>query len=65
MQVFTDLFSSKKVIVMVAAFLSGLAARKGLDIDAASLATVMSGVVAYILGQSYIDANQPPAPPAE
>lgn len=64
------LLGSKKAIVLASSFLSGIAARKGLNLDPASLAILMTGVVSYILGQSYIDANTPapptpPAPPAE
>jgi len=59
------LLASKRAIVLAASFLSGIAARKGLDLDPASLAILMTGVVAYILGQSHIDANKPTPPPAE
>jgi hypothetical protein len=60
------LIRSKRVIVLAASFVSGLAARKGLDLDAASLAILMTGVVSYILGQSIVEASKPaPTPPAE
>jgi len=67
MQALRDLFNSKRAIVLAASFISGIAARKGLDLDPSSLAALMLGVVAYITGQSYVEANKPtdPPPPAE
>lgn len=67
MQALKDLLNSKRAIVLAASFISGIAARKGLDLDITSLAVLMTGVVSYILGQSFVDANKPapPAPPAE
>lgn len=65
MQALVALLNSKRAIVLAASFLSGIAARKGLDLDPTSLGILMTGVVAYILGQSHIDASRPvpPIPP--
>lgn len=64
-QVFAELLRSKRFIVVVAGTIAALAAKAGLDINTEALAVILAPVVAYILGQSHVDANNPPAPPAE
>lgn len=63
-KVFADLLTSKRFVVLAAGVLTALAAKYGLSIDTESLAVILTPLVAYILGQSHIDANQPPTPPA-
>ncbi len=64
-KVITDLFASKRFVVLVAGVVAAVAAKAGLEINTEALAVILSPFIAYILGQSHIDANQPPAPPAE
>lgn len=58
-----ELLRSKRVVVLVASLIAGAAARKGLDLDVDSLQALMLGVVAYITGQSYVEASKPTDPP--
>lgn len=64
-QVVAELLRSKRFIVVVAGTITALAAKAGLDINTEALAVILAPVVAYILGQSHVDAKNPPAPPAE
>lgn len=50
--------SSKKALAAIAGVLVGLAAKKGLDLDTESVLAVLSPIVAYILGQSHVDAKK-------
>ena len=64
-QVFAELLRSKRFVVLVAGTIAALAAKAGLDINTEALAVILAPVVAYILGQSHVDAKNPSAPPAE
>ena len=63
--VISELLRSKRFVVLVAGTIAALAAKAGLDINTEALAVILAPVVAYILGQSHVDAKNPPAPPAE
>jgi hypothetical protein len=64
-QVIVDLLRSKRFVVVIAGTVAALAAKAGLDLNTEALAVILAPVVAYILGQSHVDAKNPPAPPAE
>lgn len=63
-EVITSLFKSKRFVVVVAGVITAFGAKYGLDLNTEALAVILTPVIAYILGQSHVDANQPPAPPA-
>ena len=58
-QIFVKLLSSKKATLTIASIIVAACAKVGLTgeyaIDAESLAGILSPVLAYILGQSYVD----------
>ena len=63
-QVVSELLRSKRFLVLVAGTIAALAAKAGLDINTEALAVILAPVIAYILGQSHVDASNPPSPPA-
>ena len=52
---FKKLIDSKKAVSMIAGVIVAIAARYGFDLDAASLAAVVSPFVMYIYAQGRVD----------
>ena len=53
-----QLVTSKKAIAMIAGVIVALAARYGLELDPVSVGTILSPIVAYIIGQGMADKGQ-------
>ena len=54
-QLLVSIFTSKKFIAMLAGLILAAAAKIGLNLDEAALVTLLSPILAYIIGQGIAD----------